>query len=81
LAKVISPFLEVNGGNIILIQIENEFGSLSEDSQHTFNLLKMWADLGVKSNFYYEDAAQWSGKHYWPGASLGISEGHHLYEY
>lgn len=47
LSTVIKPYLKINGGNIILLQIENEFGSYSRDYQHTINLLQMWKNLGV----------------------------------
>ena len=73
LAPIIRPFLYKNGGNIILIQIENELGSLNADINHTLSLLNMWKQLNIECEFYHEDAYRYWTKHYWPGAHVGIS--------
>jgi beta-galactosidase len=39
LALIIKPFLAANGGNIILLQIENEYGYFGEDNRHILNLV------------------------------------------
>jgi hypothetical protein len=45
------------------------------------NLRKMWVDLGIESEFYYEEAFSNWQRHYWPDAHIGISGGRHNEEY
>ena len=64
LTPVFSPYLEENGGNIILLQIENELGYLRGNNRHSSNIMTMWKDLGVKVEFYTEDPARyWKSQH------------------
>ena len=44
---VLRPHLITNGGNIIAMQIENEYGSYGNDKKYLEALKKMYADLGV----------------------------------
>ncbi|MBQ5904603.1 MAG: beta-galactosidase [Clostridia bacterium] len=47
LFDVLRPHLITNGGNIIAMQIENEYGSYGNDKKYLEALKKMYADLGV----------------------------------
>jgi beta-galactosidase GanA len=76
LSEVIRPYLQINGGNIIMLQIENEFGSLSREWRHTGKLIDMWRRLNISANFYNEDGYDFWQKVYWPGLSIGLSGGH-----
>jgi hypothetical protein len=40
-----------------MLQIENEFGYVSSTPQHSQNLVAMWKELRIESEFYIEDAA------------------------
>ena len=47
LAPIVKPYLAINNGPIVLVQIENELGSFSSDKEYTLALVKMWKQLGV----------------------------------
>lgn len=47
LFEVLRPHLITNGGNIIAMQIENEYGSYGNDKKYLEALKKMYADLGI----------------------------------
>jgi beta-galactosidase len=81
LAPIISPFLASNGGNIILLQIENEYGYIGESNQHLLNLVQIWYDLGVDCEFYIEDPGAFWDVSYWNGAHIGLSETSSLLRY
>lgn len=48
-AEVIRPYMHSQGGPIIMLQIENEYGYVSESNEHTLNLLAMWRSLHIES--------------------------------
>jgi len=39
----------------------------------------MWEELGIRCQFYIEDAAYAAEKQYWEGAAIGLSGGNHEY--
>lgn len=47
LAKELVPLLVTNGGNILMIQIENEYGSYSNDVKYLDNNRKIFQDAGL----------------------------------
>ena len=47
LFSVLKPFFITNGGNIIAMQIENEYGSYSNDKKYLRALSDMYDELGV----------------------------------
>lgn len=55
LAKVIKPYLAENGGPILMIQIENEYGSYGNDRAYMASLKAIWESAGVKGPFYTAD--------------------------
>ncbi|HQW56046.1 MAG TPA: beta-galactosidase [Saprospiraceae bacterium] len=55
LAEEITPLLITRGGPIIMLQIENEYGSYANDHKYLRHLEKIWRDLGVDVPFYTAD--------------------------
>ncbi len=47
LAEIIKPFLITKGGPILMLQIENEYGSYSNDKNYLLKLKEIWASLGI----------------------------------
>lgn len=44
-----------NGGPILMIQLENEYGSYGNDSEYLKELKKLWMDNGISIPFYTAD--------------------------
>ncbi len=58
LAKIIRPNMAENGGPILIVQIENEYGSYPRrDHDYMVWLRDLWAKNGVKGPFYTADGA------------------------
>ena len=57
LAKEIAPLQCVNGGPILMVQIENEYGSYGNDKTYLNTLKDMWLNNGIKVPFYTADGA------------------------
>ncbi len=56
LAKVVRPHLAENGGSILMIQIENEYGSYPRrDHDYLVWLRDLWIKAGVGGPFYTSD--------------------------
>jgi beta-galactosidase len=55
LSKEIKPLLCTNGGPILMLQIENEYGSFGNDKQYLEDLRKLWLKNGIKIPFYTAD--------------------------
>jgi beta-galactosidase len=77
LAPRIRPLLVANGGPILMIQIENEYGSYGADAEYLAELRKLWVDNGVGGPFYTEDGL-WQLQHNHtnvPGGAIALSGG------
>ncbi|MGD0225901.1 MAG: beta-galactosidase [Terriglobia bacterium] len=78
LAKVIRPHVVENGGSILLVQIENEYGSYPRrDHDYLVWLGDLWVREGIKSPFITADGA---AEHYLkgvtiPGVAIGLDPG------
>ncbi len=57
LAKEIAPLQCVNGGPILMVQIENEYGSYGNDKNYLEALRQIWLKNGIKVPFYTSDGA------------------------
>lgn len=57
LAKELQPMLVSNGGPIILVQVENEYGSYGADHTYTAALRDMWKTAGFNVPLYTIDGA------------------------
>lgn len=57
LSKEIRPLLCTNGGPILMVQVENEYGSYGNDKQYLEALRKAWLRNGINLPFYTADGA------------------------
>jgi beta-galactosidase len=55
LATEIKPLQCTNGGPIVMVQIENEYGSYGNDREYIKTLRKLWIDNGITVPFYTAD--------------------------
>lgn len=55
LIPVFAPYLRSNGGNIIAVQIENEYGSYGNDSKYLAHLEEALRSRGVKEQLFTSD--------------------------
>jgi beta-galactosidase len=78
LAPIVRPHLAANGGPILMVQIENEYGSYPRrDHAYVEWLRDLWVKEGVNGPFYTADGA---GENYLkgvtlPGAAVGLDSG------
>ncbi len=77
LAKEVAPLQCVNGGPILLVQIENEYGSYGNDKQYLKKLQQLWVSNGIKVPFYTADgaAASMLDAGHIPGTAVGLDSG------
>lgn len=57
LAKEVAPLQCTNGGPILMVQVENEYGSYGNDKNYLETLRKLWIKNGIKVPFYTADGA------------------------
>ncbi len=57
LAKEVAPLQCINGGPILMVQIENEYGSYGNDKNYLEELRKIWLKNDIKVPFYTADGA------------------------
>jgi beta-galactosidase len=57
LAKEVAPLQCVNGGPILMVQVENEYGSYGNDKNYLEALRQTWLKNGIKVPFYTADGA------------------------
>jgi beta-galactosidase GanA len=55
LARIVRPLLVANGGPILMVQIENEYGSYGNDRAYLERLRDIWEKNGVAGPFYTAD--------------------------
>jgi len=55
LAGVIRPLLVTRGGPILMVQIENEYGSYGNDKAYLEELRRLWVKFGVDVPFFTAD--------------------------
>lgn len=75
LAKQIKPYLITNGGNVVMIQIENEYGSYNLENEKQY--MKMNRDLFIKAGFdcllYTCDPPRNLYRGYLPGTMVAVN--------
>lgn len=54
-AKALAPLQCVNGGPILMVQVENEYGSYGNDKVYLQKLRGLWVANGIKVPFYTAD--------------------------
>lgn len=52
---LVKPLLITNGGPIILLQVENEYGSYGNDRNYMLAVKQMWLDNSINIPFYTSD--------------------------
>jgi len=55
LSKQVKPLLCTSGGPIIMVQVENEYGSYSNDREYIKTLKNLWVNNGINVPFYTAD--------------------------
>ena len=78
LARVVRPRLVENGGSILMVQIENEYGSYPRrDHDYLVWLRDLWVTNGVSGPFYTSDGASegFLKGVTLPGAAVGLDTG------
>lgn len=71
--KQLSPYLIANGGNIIMMQLENEYGSYGNDKEYLDINKKMFLDVGFNTVLYTCDPAQDVAKGKLPGLMAAVN--------
>ncbi|MCH5183368.1 MAG: beta-galactosidase [Oscillospiraceae bacterium] len=69
LFPILIPRLCTNGGNILMLQVENEYGSYGNDKDYLRKLEKLYSDLGADCLLYRSDGDDPIMMH---GAETGI---------
>lgn len=78
LASQVKPFMAENGGPILMVQLENEYGSYPRrDHEYLVWLKQLWERNGVRGPFYGSDGA---GEGFlkdvvMPGVAVGLDPG------
>ena len=67
LGKQLSPLLVTNGGNILMVQIENEYGSYSDDKDYLDINRKIFREAGFSGVLFTCDGPSQMPKGYLPG--------------
>jgi beta-galactosidase len=67
LAKQLTPLQVTHGGNILMVQIENEYGSYSDDKSYMDLNRKIFRDAGFDGVLFTCDGADQMPKGYLPG--------------
>lgn len=67
LAKQVTPLLITNGGNILMVQIENEYGSYSNDKSYLDLNRKIFREAGFDGVLFTCDGETQMPKGYLPG--------------
>ena len=77
LARVITPLLVTRGGPVLMVQIENEYGSYANDRAYMFRLRDVWKARGIDVPFFTGDGPTQfmleAGS--LPGAAVGLDSG------
>ncbi len=67
LGKQLSPLLVTNGGNILMVQIENEYGSYSDDKEYLDINRKIFRESGFSGLLFTCDGPSQMPRGYLPG--------------
>ncbi|TWP34099.1 beta-galactosidase [Leekyejoonella antrihumi] len=77
LVPLVKPLLVENGGPVLMIQVENEYGSYGNSQAYVEEVRQLWVDGGITGPFYTEDGlGQVEANHTnVPGGAIGLSGG------
>lgn len=77
LSEVIKPWLVTNGGPILMLQIENEYGSYGNDKNYLNRLREIWIENGIDVPFFTADgpSTRMLEAGTLPGCAVGLDSG------
>jgi beta-galactosidase len=77
LSAQVKPLLVKNGGPILLVQVENEYGSYANDREYLKTLKALWEKNGIDGPFYTADgpADALLEAATLPGVAIGLDSG------
>lgn len=83
LSKIIMKHQINNGGSIILLQIENEYGSYGNDRKYIDWLQALWISTGIQLRFYTADGAstEMLKSGHVKGGAIGLDSGLSVNDY
>jgi beta-galactosidase len=55
LAAEVKPYLITNGGSVLMLQVENEYGSFGNDRNYVARLRDIWVENGIDVPFFTGD--------------------------
>jgi len=83
LSEEIKPYLITNGGPVLMVQIENEYGSFGNDRSYLTKLKELWKDNGIDVPTFTGDGATTfmleAGS--LPGSAVGLDPGKTLADF
>ncbi|MCR5823461.1 MAG: beta-galactosidase [Lachnospiraceae bacterium] len=59
LFEKVRPYLAENGGPVIMLQAENEYGSFGDDRRYMEEIKKIYEDLGIRELIFTSDGPGW----------------------
>jgi len=59
LLKYITPHMSTKGGNVIMVQIENEYGSYGNDKEYLREIVNIYRECGVDCTLFTSDGPSW----------------------
>jgi beta-galactosidase len=80
LAAVVKPFLITNGGPVLMLQVENEYGSFGNDRNYISRLKDVWVENGIDVPFFTGDGptTYMMEAGTLPGCAVGLDSGSQL---
>ena len=60
LLEQVRPYTSGNGGNLIMIQIENEYGSYGDDKEYLRAIADIYKEAGINCTYFTSDGASFS---------------------
>lgn len=77
LAPVVKPFLVTQGGPVVMVQVENEYGSYDDDKPYLNFVHDLWKKNGIDVPFYTADgpSEKMLKNGTLPGCAVGLDSG------
>lgn len=77
LAKELKPLQITEGGPVLMMQVENEYGSYGNDKEYLRTIEKLWVDNGINVPFFTGDGPTpyMLDAGTLPGAAIGLDSG------
>jgi beta-galactosidase len=77
IANLVRPLQVSKGGNVLMVQVENEYGSYGSDKNYLIALRDAWRDAGIDVPLYTSDGASPTmlGNGSVPGCVVGLDPG------